>query len=73
MAKRQNKYLIDAPLDRKDPSYAAWKLKDAQIRLHMWNSMQPQISSSLVYYTLAKPVWDQAKEMFSGFDKLHFG
>ncbi|GFZ15800.1 hypothetical protein Acr_25g0002090 [Actinidia rufa] len=36
------------------------KIKDAQIRLRMWNSMEPQIMTS------AKQVWDQAKEMLSG-------
>ena len=40
IAKGQDKYLTNTPPDREDPSYAAWKLKDAQIRLRMWNSMK---------------------------------
>lgn len=40
------------------------KIKDAQICLRMWNSMEPQIMTS------AKQVWDQAKEMLSGVGNL---
>ena len=69
MAKGQDKYLIDAPPDHKDPSYATCKLEDAHIRLCLWISVEPQISNSLRYYTSAKQAWDQAK-MFSGVGNL---
>ncbi|GFY98224.1 hypothetical protein Acr_12g0007650 [Actinidia rufa] len=39
MTTGQYKYLTDAPLDSKDPSHVAWKLEDAQIRLHLLLSL----------------------------------
>ncbi|GFZ16047.1 hypothetical protein Acr_25g0004560 [Actinidia rufa] len=70
MAKGLDTYLTDAPPDYKYPSYATWKVKDARIRLRMWNSIEPHITSSLVYLTSAKQVWDQATKMFSGVGNL---
>ncbi|GFS36933.1 hypothetical protein Acr_00g0048770 [Actinidia rufa] len=48
-----------------DYMMAKGKLENAQIRLCMWNTTEPQISSSLVSLTSAKQVWDQVNEMFS--------
>ena len=56
--------------DREAPTFAAWKAEDAQIRIRSWNSIESQISSSLVYLDTAKQVWDRAKEIFSGVDNL---
>ena len=53
-AKWQDKYVIDAPPDRDSPSFANWKVGYAKIRISLWNSMEPQISSSLVYLATAK-------------------
>ena len=61
MVKGKDKYLTDAPLDPKDTSHADWKLEDTQFRLRMWNSMEPPISNSLIYFTSAKQMWDHAK------------
>ena len=47
-------HMTNALPDRKDPSYATWKVEDARIRLCMWNSLEPQISSSIVYLITAK-------------------
>ena len=41
MAKGLGKYLIDAPSDLMDSTYAVWKAEDAQIRIQMWNKMEP--------------------------------
>ena len=64
MAKGLDTYLTNAPLDRKDPLWVAWKVEDDRIRLRLWNSVKPQISSSLIYLITTKQVWDQAKEIF---------
>ena len=39
MAKGIDTYLTKAPPDRKDPSWATWKVEDDRIRLRMWNIM----------------------------------
>ena len=66
MAKGQDKYkyVTYVPPDREVPTFVAWKAKDAQICIRLWNSMEPQIIGSLVYLDKAKQVWDRAKEMF---------
>ena len=48
--------MTDAPPNSKDPTHAAWKAEDAQIRVRLWNRMDTQISSSLVYLDTAKQV-----------------
>ena len=54
--------MTDASLDLKG-AHAPWKEGDTQIRIRLWNSMEPQISSSLVYLDTTKQVWDRAKEL----------
>ncbi|GFZ01653.1 hypothetical protein Acr_15g0002620 [Actinidia rufa] len=58
----QEKYVTDAPPYREAPTFAAWKAEAAQIHIRLWNSMEPQISSSLVYLDTAKQILG-AKEL----------
>ena len=70
LGKRQLSYLHDDPPDVKDAKFAEWGAEDAQIRIQLWNSMEPQISGSLVYLESAKQVWRQTQELYSGVNNL---
>ena len=70
MAKGQDKYLIDAPPDHKDPSSFLCHLEtqgcsDSSLYVEYHGA-----SNQLIYYTSSKQVWDQAKEMFSSISNL---
>ena len=56
--------MTDAPPYREAPTFATWKAEDAHIHIELWNSMEPQISSSLVYIYTAKQVWISLRRCF---------
>ena len=49
LGKKQLSYLYDDTLDAKYAKFAEWGVEDTQIRIQLWNSMEPQISGFLVY------------------------
>ena len=63
-------YVISEPPGPTDPKFANWRAEDAQIRSHLWNSMESKINCSLVFLPTAKLVWEQAKELYSGVNNL---
>ena len=62
----QDKQQYEDPLDRTEPTFDDWDAKC----LCMWNSIEPKISSSLIYLDKAKQVWTRTREMFPGVGNL---
>ena len=62
--------MIKEPPVPTDPKFADWRAEDAQIRSCLWSSMKSKISCSLVFLPIAKLVWEQAKELYSGVNTL---
>ena len=57
LGKKKLSYLHDDTPDAKDAKFAEWGVEDAQIHIQLWNSMEPQISDTLVFLAIAKQVW----------------
>lgn len=49
-------YLKDDPPQESDETYTTWIAEDAQIRVELWNSIEPHISNTLVFLPTAKLV-----------------
>ena len=54
----------------KDSKFAKWSTEDAQIHIQLRNSIEPQISGSLVFLEIPNK-WGQAQQLYSGVNNLH--
>ncbi|XP_072088070.1 uncharacterized protein [Arachis hypogaea] len=48
-----------------DRQYNVWDTKNFMVMTWLVNSMEEDISSNYMYYTIAKELWDSVKEMYS--------
>ncbi|KAL5767159.1 hypothetical protein ACOSQ2_013942 [Xanthoceras sorbifolium] len=57
---------INAPLKTADPeSYAAWSRCNDMVHSWIINTLSPEISDSVIYYSTANEVWEDLRERFS--------
>ncbi|KAF3771522.1 hypothetical protein EJ110_NYTH60180 [Nymphaea thermarum] len=49
----------------KSGKYSSWKRDNNIVMSWIMNSVQPQIASTITYYTLAKQMWDFLKQTYS--------
>ncbi|KAF3772741.1 hypothetical protein EJ110_NYTH57106 [Nymphaea thermarum] len=62
----QKKHIIeeDEPIN-KTGKYITWEEDDSMVMSWMMNSVQPQIASTIAYYTTAKEMWDFLRQTYS--------
>lgn len=61
----QGKYILLEPEpDKKIDKYATWVEDNDIVMLGIMNSVQPYIVDGLVYYSMAKEMWDNLKDMY---------
>lgn len=53
-----------APPDTTDPTYTAWVSTDCCVMIWLLNSMEENISSSVMFLTIAKEMWDTLKLIY---------
>ncbi|KAF3771502.1 hypothetical protein EJ110_NYTH60209, partial [Nymphaea thermarum] len=62
----RKKHIIeeDEPIN-KTGKYITWEEDDSMVMSWMMNSVQPQIASTITYYTTAKEMWDFLRQTYS--------
>ncbi|XP_077219671.1 uncharacterized protein LOC143853846 [Tasmannia lanceolata] len=58
------RFLREDPPSPKDPMYSCWEQEDALIRSLLWQSMTPDIYSTLILLSTAKEIWDHTLDVF---------
>ncbi|XP_020243477.1 uncharacterized protein LOC109821726 [Asparagus officinalis] len=57
-------HLLASPPPTSDPTYNSWLSSDYYVMTWLLNSMETQISSSVMFLTTAKEMWDNLKIMY---------
>ncbi|XP_020261846.1 uncharacterized protein LOC109837879 [Asparagus officinalis] len=57
-------HLLASPPPTTDPTYSSWLSSDYCVMTWLLNSTEPQISSSVMFLTTAKEMWDSLKIMY---------
>ena len=57
------KYLVDN--DKKDPTYDDRMCEDSIVMGWLWNSMEPQIATTVEFCDSSKKIWDSIAIYFS--------
>ena len=48
-----------------DPKFAAWDEAHSMILSWLWNSMNPEISDTCKFLSIAKEIWDAVRQTYS--------
>jgi len=48
-----------------DPAFAAWDEEDSLVMSWLWNSMVPEISDTVMFFTTTKDIWEAINLTYS--------
>ena len=51
-------HLLGPTINKDDPNFVSWDEENSQIMSWLWNSMQPKISRTCMFLSMAKEIWD---------------
>lgn len=58
-------HLTGAGPKKGDPKFTAWDEEDSLIIAWLWNSMNPEISDTIMFLSTAKEIWDAIEQTYS--------
>ena len=64
-AREKEQYILDDPPAAGKPEYKNWKTNNSKVMTWLWNSMEPQISTTVMFFNTAKEIWNALESRFS--------
>ncbi|GAV59103.1 UBN2_3 domain-containing protein [Cephalotus follicularis] len=65
MAKKKLKFLNSDPPAPDASGYEDWMLENVVSLIWLWNSMEPEIATNVMFHNTAKGVWDDLQDTYS--------
>ena len=62
---RKGQYILDDPPTACKLEYKNWKTNNSKVMTWLWNSMEPQISTTVMFFNTAKEIWNALESRFS--------
>ena len=59
------RHLLGTRLEQSDPKFQNWDEDNFMIMSWLWNLMLPEISSTCIFFSMAKEVWDAVRQTYS--------